>query len=103
MDYSLNQRSLSPRQYRKADNLSQISGYGPNSSVPLKPIDLVCNMHPDEPCNNYCVEFQCFQQLCSECIEDHLLHHKKHGYSDLSVKSMRTVRKDCVVKLGALI
>lgn len=57
----------------------------------------------EEPCNNYCIETKCFQPLCSECIEDHLLHHKKHGYSDLAVKSIRGVRKECVGKLGAII
>lgn len=29
--------------------------------------------------------------------------HKKNGYSDLSVKSLRGVRRDCVGRLGALI
>jgi hypothetical protein len=29
--------------------------------------------------------------------------HKKNGYSDLSVKSLKSVRRDCVGRLGALI
>jgi hypothetical protein len=49
------------------------------------------------------VESKCFQPLCSECIEGHLMLHKKNGYSDLSVKSLRGVRRDCVGRLGALI
>jgi hypothetical protein len=103
MDLSGNQRSFSPHQYRKADNLSQVSNYSASQAIALKPIELLCNHHTDEPCNNYCVEIKCFQPLCSECIEGHLLHHKKGGYSDLSVKSMRGVRRECVAKLMSLI
>jgi hypothetical protein len=85
------------------DTISQVSAYSNNNSVPLKPIELICNIHTEEPCNNYCVEPKCFQPLCSECIEGHLMHHKKNGYSDLSVKSIRGVRKECVGKLALLI
>jgi hypothetical protein len=102
MDFGTNQRSLSPRQYRKMDNISQVSGYS-NPNIQLKPVELLCHLHTEEPCNNYCVEGKCFQPLCAECIEGHLMLHKKNGYSDLSVKSLRSVRRDCAGKLTALI
>jgi hypothetical protein len=29
--------------------------------------------------------------------------HKKHGFSDLGIKSLRGLRRDCIGRLGALI
>lgn len=43
------------------------------------------------------------KMLCSECIEEHLLDHKKANKSDLSIKSVKRVRMICVDKLNKLI
>lgn len=42
----MDQRSYSPHQYRKIDNVSQVSNFSANV-IPLKNIDLVCNIHTD--------------------------------------------------------
>lgn len=71
--------------------------------INIKSLSLPCRYHPDEICLNYCIEQKCFQALCSECIEEHLLHHKKTGLNDLYVKSFKSVRNDCSVKLIKII
>jgi hypothetical protein len=43
------------------------------------------------------------KMLCSECIEEHLLDHKKTNKSDLAIKSVKRVRMICVDKLNKLI
>lgn len=46
MDHS-NQRPYSPIQYRKIDNISQVSNYSAATAIPIKPVDLFCNLHAD--------------------------------------------------------
>lgn len=79
-----------PRPARNFDNVSQATSV---LGISLKQVDIPCPFHNDEQSSNYCTEAKCHQPLCSECIEDHLVHHKKQGYSDLGIKSLRGLRK----------
>ena len=90
MDSSFGQPIYHPRSQRTFDATSMATS---NLGVVLKAVDMPCGFHPEEQYSNYCIESKCYQPLCSECIEDHLLHHKKHGFSDLGIKSLRGTRK----------
>lgn len=89
-----------PRSVRNFDAVSQATSA---LGVTLGQVDIPCPFHSDEQSSNYCIESKCHQPLCSECIEDHLLYHKKNGYSDLGIKSLRGLRKECIARLGGLI
>lgn len=84
--YPYGNQSRSPR---IVDGKSQVSG----PPINIKQVDIPCSFHADEQSMNYCTEPKCHQPLCSECIEDHLLLHKKNGFSDLGIKSLRGTRK----------
>ena len=61
-----------------------------------------CSEHPTMPITNFCSSFECFKELCPECIESHYKHHKKINTAPI-ITSILNVKHKCLEKIKTII